>query len=73
MTKRIYELAKDLNVSSKDLVSIANKANMSVKNHMSTLDDKAVKTLTNAVKKNNSSAKAKTTEHKAPKKGANLR
>ncbi|GEP74243.1 translation initiation factor IF-2 [Weissella thailandensis] len=71
MTKRIYELAKDLNVSSKDLVSIANKANMSVKNHMSTLDDKAVKTLTNAVKKNNGSAKAKTTEHKAPKKGAN--
>ncbi|WP_308399032.1 translation initiation factor IF-2 [Weissella thailandensis] len=71
MTKRIYELAKDLNVSSKDLVSIANKANMSVKNHMSTLDDKAVKTLTNAVKKNNSSAKAKTTEHKAPKKVAN--
>ncbi|WP_258088874.1 translation initiation factor IF-2 [Weissella fangxianensis] len=71
MTKRIYELAKDLNVSSKDLVSIANKANMSVKNHMSTLDDKAVKTLTNAVKKNNNSAKAKATENKAPKKGAN--
>ena len=68
MTKRIYELAKDLNVSSKDLVSIANKANMSVKNHMSTLDDKAIQTLTNAVKKNNNSAKSQAAEQKAPKK-----
>lgn len=50
MTKRIYELAKELNVSSKDLVSAAEKAGMDVKNHMSTIDDNAVKTLTNAVK-----------------------
>lgn len=71
MTKRIYELAKDLNVSSKDLVSIANKANMSVKNHMSTLDDKAIQTLTNAVKKNNNSAKSQAAEQKAPKKNVN--
>ncbi|WP_439818136.1 translation initiation factor IF-2 [Weissella paramesenteroides] len=71
MTKRIYELAKDLNVSSKDLVSIANKANMSVKNHMSTLDDKAIQTLTNAVKKNNNSAKPQAAEQKAPKKNVN--
>lgn len=50
MTKRIYELAKELNVSSKDLVSAAEKAGLDVKNHMSTIDDKAVKTLTGAVK-----------------------
>lgn len=50
MTKRIYELAKELDVSSKDLVSAAEKAGLDVKNHMSTIDDKAVKTLTNAVK-----------------------
>ncbi|MBU7568700.1 translation initiation factor IF-2 [Weissella sagaensis] len=60
MTKRVYELAKDLNISSKDLVSIANGVNIPVKNHMSTLDDKTVKTLTTAAKnkKNNQSSKS---------------
>ncbi|CAM4315662.1 translation initiation factor IF-2 [Weissella hellenica] len=60
MTKRVYELAKDLNISSKDLVSIANGVNIPVKNHMSTLDDKTVKTLTTAAKnkKNNQSPKS---------------
>lgn len=40
MTKRIYELAKELNVSSKDLVSAATDAGYDVKDHMSTIDDK---------------------------------
>ncbi|MBJ7695277.1 translation initiation factor IF-2 [Weissella confusa] len=69
MTKRIYELAKELNVSSKDLVSVAEKAGMDVKNHMSTIDDNAVKTLTNAVKpaaKPAPKAEKKAEAHKKP-------
>lgn len=68
MTKRVYELAKDLNISSKDLVSIANGVNIPVKNHMSTLDDKTVKTLTNAAKnkKNNHAAKPQSGDQKKP-------
>lgn len=37
--KRIYELAKELNVSSKQIVDRANKQGFDVKNHMSTVDD----------------------------------
>lgn len=37
MAKRIYELAKELNVSSKDMVSAAETKGFSVKNHMSTM------------------------------------
>ncbi|GEP18626.1 translation initiation factor IF-2 [Pediococcus argentinicus] len=37
--KRIYELAKEINVSSKDILSKAQDAGYDVKNHMSTLDD----------------------------------
>lgn len=51
MTKRIYELAKELNVPSKNLVEAAEKAGINVKNHMSTIDEKAEKTLTDSVKK----------------------
>lgn len=51
MTKRIYELAKELNVPSKKLVEAAEKAGINVKNHMSTIDEKAEKTLTDSVKK----------------------
>lgn len=37
MTKRIYELAKELNVPSKDLVTAAETKGFKVKNHMSTM------------------------------------
>lgn len=37
MAKRIYELAKELNVASKDLVDAAETKGFSVKNHMSTM------------------------------------
>lgn len=70
MTKRIYELAKELNVSSKDLVSAAEKAGMDVKNHMSTIDDNAVKTLTNAVKPAAKPAPKVEKKAEAPKKPA---
>lgn len=70
MTKRIYELAKELDVSSKDLVSAAEKAGLDVKNHMSTIDDKAVKTLTNAVKPAVKAAPKAEKKAEAPKKPA---
>ncbi|MGL5747641.1 MAG: translation initiation factor IF-2 [Weissella cibaria] len=70
MTKRIYELAKELDVSSKDLVSAAEKAGLDVKNHMSTIDDKAVKTLTNAVKPAAKTAPKADKKAEAPKKPA---
>ena len=70
MTNRIYELAKELNVSSKDLVSAAEKAGMDVKNHMSTIDDNAVKTLTNAVKPAAKPAPKAEKKAEAPKKPA---
>ncbi|WP_125982468.1 translation initiation factor IF-2 [Loigolactobacillus iwatensis] len=43
--KRIYELAKELNVESKVILDHAKKTGISVKNHMSTVDDSQEKTL----------------------------
>ncbi|MCM0582365.1 translation initiation factor IF-2 [Weissella diestrammenae] len=45
MTKRIFELAKELNVPSKELVAKAQKAGLDVKSHMSTIDDAQEKLL----------------------------
>jgi translation initiation factor IF-2 len=43
MTKsRVYELAKEYNASSKDVIELLNSHNMNVKNHMSTVDDPAI-------------------------------
>ncbi|HAA80698.1 MAG TPA: translation initiation factor IF-2, partial [Thermoanaerobacter sp.] len=39
---RVYELAKELNLSSKDLISKLNDLDIKVKNHMSTLEDEEV-------------------------------
>ncbi|MGB9779341.1 translation initiation factor IF-2 [Caldanaerobacter sp.] len=39
---RVYELAKELNISSKDLISKLNDLDIRVKNHMSTLEDDEV-------------------------------
>ncbi|BAP85734.1 translation initiation factor IF-2 [Paucilactobacillus hokkaidonensis JCM 18461] len=48
--ERIYELAKELNVASKDIVTIAKKQGIEVKNHMSSVDENQAKTLRNAIK-----------------------
>ncbi len=42
---RIHELAKELNVSTKELIDSAHKLGYDVKNHMSTLEDKEIKQL----------------------------
>ena len=36
-TKRVYELAKDMNMSSKDLLAKLKELGLDVKNHMSTI------------------------------------
>jgi translation initiation factor IF-2 len=42
---RIHELAKELNISSKEIIDSAEKLGMNVKNHMSTLESDEVNTL----------------------------
>ena len=42
--KRIYELAKEINVASKDILETANKKGYDLKNHMATIDDNQEKT-----------------------------
>ncbi|WP_172189504.1 translation initiation factor IF-2 [Lentilactobacillus kribbianus] len=41
--KRIYELAKELNVSSKQIIDDANQAGLDIKNHMASVDDQQEK------------------------------
>lgn len=49
--ERIYELAKELNVGSKEVLALAKQKGMSVKNHMSTVDDQQAKDIRNALGK----------------------
>lgn len=63
--KRIYELAKEINVSSKDIIEKAQADGLDVKNHMSTLDDASEKRLRNAFKKNTTTNKPE--EKRTPK------
>lgn len=65
MTKRVYELAKELDVTSKKLVTDAQAMGIDVKNHMSTLNDSDATKLAGSVKGGNKSAAPKKTQ--APK------
>ena len=38
---RVYELAKEFNTTSKVIIDILNRNNMSAKNHMSSVEDEA--------------------------------
>ncbi|AIG65375.1 translation initiation factor IF-2 [Weissella tructae] len=58
MTKRVYELAKELDVTSKKLVTDAQAMGIDVKNHMSTLDDSQAKKLVDSAKGGNKPAAA---------------
>ena len=59
--KRIYELAKELNVSSKQVLNTAKKQGISVGNHMSTVNLNEEKAIRNALanKKSKGSVNAK--------------
>jgi len=54
--KRVYELAKELDLSSKNIVDKAHSMGIDVKNHMSTLSESDISKLkSEMVKKNTSS------------------
>lgn len=58
--QRIYELAKELKVTSKEVLDVAAKNGMSVKNHMSTVDETQEKTLRQAFGKSSAQPKNQT-------------
>lgn len=49
--QRVYELAKELELSSKHIVDKAHSMGIDVKNHMSTLADSEIKSIKNALAK----------------------
>lgn len=60
MAKRVYELAKELNVSSKELMNLAKKNNIVFNSHMASITDEQEKVLrNNFMKKNNNQNKVK--------------
>ncbi|MDR1473707.1 MAG: translation initiation factor IF-2 [Lactobacillales bacterium] len=74
--KRIYEIAKTLGKSSKEIVEIAHKLGMAVKNHMSGIEESQIKKIAASFKNKTDKAKTtskstvKATETKKPKKVA---
>ena len=47
---KIHELAKELGIASKEIVSIANELGANVKNHLSTVDEQMVEKIKNKIK-----------------------
>lgn len=73
--KRVYELAKDLDMQSKELVKKAQELGFNVKNHMGTLSEEEVSTLTNSIKnvqKEESQSEAKTSDSNKVEKAAEI-
>ena len=70
---RVYELAKELGLSSKNLIELMEKQGIKVKNHMSGVDSDTVKLLKKlakeTVKKATAAEKKKTKKVQAPKAG----
>jgi len=63
--QKVYELAKELGVSSKDLLTLCEQNHIDVKNHMSTLEESQAAMLSGAVRKSAKPAEENKTE--APK------
>ncbi|MDK2984950.1 MAG: translation initiation factor [Clostridia bacterium] len=49
--KRVYEVAKEYNLSSKEIMRVLNKLGIEVKSHMSTLDDDQIQKLSEHLRK----------------------
>lgn len=64
--ERIYELAKELKMPSKDLVDMAKKEGITVKSHMSSVTSEEANRLRNMVKGTNKPAAAKASQPKRP-------
>jgi len=48
--KRVYEIAKEYNISSKSLMAMLKEMNIEIKSHMSTLDENTIKLIENKFK-----------------------
>ena len=46
---KIHELAKELGITSKEIVSIANELGANVKNHLSTIDEQMIEKIKNKI------------------------
>ena len=57
MSKKIHELAKELKVNSKEVIEVASKLNIDVKNHLSTITDEEAKKITKSMGKINKEKK----------------
>ena len=61
---RVYELSKELNLSSNALIGLLRKLNFDVKNHMSTLSDDMIKSVKNKLETEKKILKVKEIERK---------
>ena len=64
---KLYELAKELNLASKDLLKIASENGIEVKSHLSSLDDDQIEKLKDSVSKSSSTESKKSTSKKDSK------
>lgn len=49
MKKRVYEVAEDLKIPTKELIKFLKKEGINVKNHMSTLDNETIEIIQEAI------------------------
>ena len=59
MTKKVFELAKELNISNKEILTKADELGIKVKTHVSILSDENIKKIKDAVHAGKQAAKAK--------------
>ena len=65
---KVYELAKEVEKTSKEIIAVAEKLGIEVKSHMSSLEDKDIELIKNDILgKKTDSSKAKKEEHKETK------
>ena len=64
---KIHELAKELEMTSKEVIAISNELGAGVKSHLSTVDEEMVNKIKNKVKNNNEKVKAKKTNSQEKK------
>lgn len=57
MKRKIYEIANELNLPSKEVVEVAQKLNIDVKSHLSTVTEEEITKITNKLKGNKSDIK----------------
>ncbi len=62
MKKRVYEVAEDLKIPTKELIQFLKKEGINVKNHMSTLDDETIEIIQEAIAEESKKEKEKEKE-----------